>query len=82
MCRECHMSRCSSRCPMAPEPPAVTTCYRCKEPIIPGDEYAHIYGVDYCEMCLEDMPYSELVTLMGGEWKTAREEDIYDGYDG
>ncbi|WP_278941171.1 hypothetical protein [Anaerotruncus colihominis] len=82
MCLICHMIRCPSGCPNASDPPTVTTCQRCKEPIVPGDEYANIDGVDYCEACIDDMPYCELIPLLGGEWKTASEEDIYDGYDG
>lgn len=82
MCQECHMTPCHPRCPNAPDPPSVTTCHRCKEPIYPGEEYAHIDGVDYCESCIDDMPYCELIPLLGGDWKTASEEDIYDGYDG
>ena len=82
MCQECHMSPCHPRCPNAPAPPSVTPCHRCKEPIYPGDEYARIDGVDYCETCIDDMPYCELIPLLGGDWKTASEEDIYDGYDG
>ncbi len=82
MCAECRMTPCHPRCPNAPNPPAVTTCHRCGEDIVPGYEYARIDGLDYCEACIEDMPHKELVELMGGEWKTASEEDIYDGYNG
>ena len=82
MCSICHMSRGPSGCPKAPDPPTVATCHRCGEAIVPGDEYAHIDGVDYCEPCIEDMPYCELISLLGGEWRTASEEDVYDGYDG
>lgn len=73
MCSECHMTPCHPRCPNAPDPPAVTTCYRCKESICPGDEYARIDGVDYCEGCIDDMPYCVLIPLLGGEWKTVQE---------
>ncbi len=82
MCQECRMIPCHPRCPNAPEPPAVTTCQRCREPIRPGEEYARIGGADYCEACIDDMPYCELIPLLGGEWKTATEDDVYDGYDG
>ena len=76
------MTPCHPRCPNAPDPTPVTYCHRCKEPILPGDEYAVIEGVDFCEGCIDDMPYCELIPLLGGDWKTASEEDIYDGYDG
>lgn len=82
MCQICHMSKCPSGCPNAPDPPSVTTCAICGGPIVPGDEYARIDGLDYCEYCIDDMSNSELVELMHGEWRTAKEEDIYDGYDG
>ena len=72
MCDLCRMNPCHPLCPNAPDPPAVTTCYRCGEPIVPGDEYAHIDGIDYCENCFDDMPYCELVLLLGGEWKTVQ----------
>lgn len=82
MCAICMRTPCDPRCPNAPDPPTVATCHRCGEPIVPGDEYARIDGLAYCESCIEDMPYSELISLMGGEWRTASEEEVYDGYDG
>lgn len=82
MCDVCHMNRCPSGCPNAPDPPAVAVCKRCGDDIVPGDEYAVIDGVPYCEGCIDDMPYCELIPLLGGDWKTASEEDVYDGYDG
>ena len=82
MCHTCYMSKCPSGCPNAPAPPRVTTCAKCGCSITPGDEYARIDGLDYCEGCIDEMTYSEVIELLGGEWKTASEEDIYDGYDG
>lgn len=82
MCQICMHSPCLSGCPNAPDPTPVTHCNCCGEPIIPGDEYAVIDGIPYCEGCIDDMPYCELIPLLGGEWKTASEEAIYDGYDG
>lgn len=79
MCSECLQTPCHPRCPNAKEPRAVTDCCRCNGGIIPGDEYAIIDGMPYCESCLEDMPLSELVTLMGGEWLRATEDDLDDG---
>ena len=82
MCAICMKTPCDPRCPNAPDPPAVASCHRCGEPIVPGDEYARIDGVNYCENCIDDMPYCELIPLLGGDWRTASEEEIYDGYDG
>lgn len=135
MCQICRHSPCLNGCPNAPDPPAVTTCRKCGEPITPGYEFARIDGLDYCDKCIDDMPYCELVPLLGGkwepvpfgrivkcgvcgrviepdeeygtldgriycedcideipycelvtmvghDWRTASEEDIYDGYDG
>ena len=82
MCSVCLKNPCDSRCPNAPEPQAVTDCHRCNSPIYPGEEYARIGGVDYCESCIDDMPYCELIPLLGGEWRKATEEDLDDGYDG
>lgn len=79
MCSVCLHTPCDPRCPNASEPRAVTECIRCKGAIIPGDEYAVINRMPYCESCLEDMPLSELVTLMGGDWLKATEEDLDDG---
>lgn len=77
MCSICHMSRCPSGCPNAPDPPAVTTCVRCGEPITPGNEYARIGGLDYCESCIDDMPLCQLIPLLGWEWKTVESgEDV------
>ena len=82
MCKECLQTPCHPRCPNAPEPQPVETCYKCTEGIFPGDEYAKIDGVCYCESCIDDMPYSVLIPLLGGEWCKASEEDREDGYDG
>lgn len=68
MCQVCRHTHCLSVCPNAPDPPAVTTCARCGESVTPGYEYARIDGLDYCAECIEDMPYCELVPLLGGEW--------------
>lgn len=82
MCSECLQTPCHPRCPNAPEPQAVENCHKCGGGILPGDEYAKINGVCYCESCIDDMPYCELIPLLGGEWKKASEEDLDDGYDG
>ena len=76
------MKACSYSDPEAPTPPPVGECHRCGEDIVPGDHYITVDGVNYCEYCIEDMTYEELIRLLGFDWKEAREEDIYDGYDG
>lgn len=81
MCQVCHHNPCLSACPNAGDPPAVAVCCECGEPINPGDEYAVIDGEAYCEYCLEDKPLCVLIPLCGGEWNTARLEDIPDGFD-
>lgn len=82
MCKICHYTPCLSGCPNAPDPPPVTHCCSCGEPIIPGDEYGIIDGEVWCEGCLDDLPLCVLIPKLGGEWRTASEEDIPDGYDG
>lgn len=79
MCKECLQYPCHPRCPNAPEPKPVENCYRCGGGIYPEDEYAKIDGVCYCESCIDEMPYSELIPLIGGEWLKANEEDYEDG---
>ena len=69
MCQICRHSPCLNGCPNAPDPPAVTTCRKCGEPITPGYEFARIDGLDYCDECIDDMPYCELVPLLGGKWE-------------
>lgn len=81
MCKECSQTPCHPRCPNAPESRAAFTCHKCGKSILPGDEYAKIDGVCYCESCIDDMPYCVLIPLLGGEWNTASEEDIEDGSD-
>ena len=76
MCQVCRHTHCLSVCPNAPDPPAVTTCARCGESVTPGYEYARIDGLDYCAECIEDMPYCELVPLLGGEWDTVLPDHI------
>lgn len=48
----------------------------------PGTEYGVIDGNVFCEECLADVPYCDMVERCGYEWRTASEEDIPDGYDG
>lgn len=72
MCDLCLKSPCASGCPNTMEPDPVETCKRCGFGIYDGEEYAEIDGEFYCESCIDSMPYSELVTLLGGFWRIAR----------
>lgn len=81
MCSECHQSPCSPRCPNAKESAYIHKCSRCGEKIYVGEDYADINGDFYCEPCIENMPYSELVTICGGEWRTADYSYFDDGAD-
>ena len=81
MCNECLQTPCHPKCPNAPEPKAVETCFKCEGGIVPGDRYARINGVCYCESCIEDMPYCVLIPMLGGEWHEALEEDCEDECD-
>lgn len=71
MCAICRQSPCHPRCPSAPEQ-AAFYCRVCGEPIFPGEEYASVGGIEYCERCVDDMPFCRLIPLLGGEWKTAQ----------
>ena len=62
-------------------------CVDCKcrgdtEPLPVGTEYGEIDGDAFCEECLEDISLCDLVERCGHDWKTAMEEDVFDGYDG
>ena len=76
MCSICHSSPCLSGCPNAPDPPAAFRCHDCDEAIYPGDEYAKIDGVEYCEQCIDNYPYCVLIPLLGGEWKTVQDGEV------
>lgn len=82
MCVICGSLRCRTGCPNAPAPVAIYSCEECGEGILPGDEYAVIDGVHYHLDCLEEMDIHTLLGLFGTYTETAREDDIYDGYDG
>jgi hypothetical protein len=57
-------------------------CSDCGESIEAGDEYGVVDGEILCEACIDEIPYCDLVTRLGGDWNTASREDVYDGYDG
>lgn len=54
MCAICMKSPCDSRCPNAPEPPAVYTCKSCGESIEVGEEYFELGGDHYHDDCFRD----------------------------
>ena len=66
MCSICHSSPCLSGCPNAPDPPAAFRCHDCDEAIYPGDEYAKIDGVEYCEQCIHEGRNHGGVSFGGG----------------
>lgn len=53
MCSECHMSRCPSGCPNAPDPPTVYICNYCGEPIVAGEDYWQLEGDYWHEDCFD-----------------------------
>lgn len=75
MCSVCLQTPCDPRCPNASAPKGVEDCIMCEKAILPGEEYAKINGVCYCESCLEDMPLCVLVALGGGEWHSSENGD-------
>ena len=79
MCEICHYTPCLSGCPNAPDPPPAFRCHGCEEAIYPEDEYARIDGVEYCEDCIDNMPYCVLIPKLGGEWRPVQEYGVVDG---
>ncbi len=57
-------------------------CCELNDPLQVGEEYGVIDGSIFCEPCIDELPFCELVARCGQEWKTASEDDIPDGYDG
>lgn len=76
MCEICHQSPCHPRCPYADEPANIGSCEKCGEPIFVEDYFAEIDGVYYCDNCLDNMSYGEIIELCGGEYRVATENDI------
>lgn len=54
MCDVCRKIPCDSRCPNAPEPPAVFICSNCGESIYNGDYYWDIMNEQFCENCVDE----------------------------
>ena len=75
MCQICHMSRCPSGCPNAPDPPTIFTCKHCNEPITPGEEYLEVDGDYYhLEDCASDAALSLLLERFGARKGVAEVE--------
>ena len=79
MCELCHRTPCDSRCPNAPEPPAVYTCKICGESIVAGEDYYEMDGEFYHEECFEDNAVKILMdecgAMKGVEEEPEREDD-------
>ena len=54
MCDICWSTPCNPRCPNAPEPPVVFTCWNCGAEIYAGDDVYEINGEHWCENCIDD----------------------------
>ena len=54
MCELCRQHPCSSRCPNAPDPPAVFICSGCGQEIYEGEDYWDIMGEQFCEDCIDE----------------------------
>ena len=61
---------------------SIVKCGACGRVIEPREEFGTLNGSIYCKECIDEIPYCELVTMAGHDWKMASKEDIYDGYDG
>lgn len=53
-CDVCLQHPCHSRCPNAPEPPAVFVCSGCGHDIHEGEDYWNVMGEQFCERCIDD----------------------------
>ncbi len=55
MCEICQSTPCLSRCPNYDEGQDVAfECDACKEPIMVGEEYYCVGGVNVCDFCISD----------------------------
>ena len=72
MCSECYQSPCDSRCPNAPEPPAIHTCDNCKDDVRVGDTYyEEPDGEILCQSCVDNMSTDELLRHLGYVYREA-----------
>ena len=76
MCAICMKSPCDSRCPNAPEPPAVYTCKSCGEPIEVGEEYFELGGDHYHEDCFREDAVQILLDDYGATSGVAELEEL------
>lgn len=61
MCDMCLRWPCDPRCPNAPEPPVVFTCWNCGREIREGEDVYDINGEHWCQECIDDAhKYAEL----------------------
>jgi hypothetical protein len=54
ICEICRRIPCDSRCPNAPEPPAIYECTSCHGEIRVGEWVVKLDGFPYCEECVEN----------------------------
>ena len=77
MCSICGHVPCLSRCPNAPDPPAIYTCKVCGESIVSGDYYYKLDGEYYHDDCFEDKAVDILLDQFGA-MKSVAEVDQWD----
>ena len=77
MCSICGHVPCLSRCPNAPDPPAIYTCKVCGEPIRAGYDYYELDGEYYHDDCFEDKAVGILLDQFGA-MKSVAEVDRWD----
>lgn len=76
MCSICGQSPCPPGCPNADDPPTVSYCKWCGEPIVVGEEMYELEDEYYHEECLKDNAFDILVDECGAIAKTAERSDI------
>ena len=54
MCDYCRQTPCDSRCPNAPEPRVICTCWNCGNEIREGDDIYDINEEYWCDDCIND----------------------------
>lgn len=63
--------------PMAPDPPAVSECSECGEPIREGDEFYGIEGEPMHAACVEDNALELLLQVTGAKKRTAERDGAW-----
>ena len=64
MCEVCWQTPCASRCPNAPDPKAVETCYLCDGDIREGEKYIEIWNLHICSDCAKNLTMEQLKDLV------------------